>query len=155
MGSQFPTTVCELTVPLPASDAVLERTSIRAATVHPANRRLPLPKWTSMTRPGKIAVIGDAGCEVPTTGLVQNCANHRTGPSSADRGQLIGMPLQAVHKSITAKVNPAGGVGVFGYAVLEGNGGTWKLAFHDTAGAVRGETCALSASKTHKSFACH
>jgi hypothetical protein len=44
-------------------------------------------------------------------------------------GQLIGTPLQAVHKSITAEVNPAGGVGIFGYAVLEDNGGTWKLAF--------------------------
>ncbi|MFF2513565.1 metallophosphoesterase family protein [Streptomyces sp. NPDC058086] len=401
MGSQFPTTVCQRTVPLTASDAVLEQTSIQAATVHPANRQLPLPKWTSKTRPGKIAVIGDAGCEVPTTGPVQNCANHQTGwpfqgiadsaagvtkpdlvvhtgdylyredpgrandkaanpgcttfadraswdcvvadffrpaeallaaapialtrgnhedcnaaqqggaggtwfryladdlrsngscsrysapslipagtltlasvdssfadpndsgstahrniyagqfqavnqaalqnptndyfvvthkplwmvtgagqpPNSAEWrthvldaavadtpqhrladnvrlvlsghvhlyqmldfntsrppqltvgssggpldkgpndnnvvGQLIGTPLQAVHKSITAEANPPGGVGVFGYAVLEDNGGTWKLAFHDTAGSpVTGTSCTLSASKTNKSFAC-
>ncbi|MET7892876.1 metallophosphoesterase [Streptomyces mirabilis] len=399
--SQFPTTVCELRVPLTASDAVLEQTSIQAATVHPANRQLPLPRWTSNTRPSKIAVIGDAGCEVPTTGPVQNCANHQTGwpfqriadsaagvtqpdlvihtgdylyredpgrendkaanpgcttladranwdcviadffrpaeallaaapialtrgnhedcnmphqggaggawfryladdlrsngscsdysapsliragtltlanvdsafadpsdtgstaqrniyarqfqavnqaalqnpandffvvthkplwmvkasgnpPNSAEWvtrvldaavagtslhrladnvrlalsghihlyqmldfntsrppqltvgssggsldngpddtkvvGQLIGTPPQAVTQSITQEQNPPGGMGIFGYAVLNDNGGTWNLTFHDTAGAVRGKTCALSASKTNKSFACH
>ncbi|MFJ8020608.1 metallophosphoesterase family protein [Streptomyces sp. NPDC096311] len=399
MGSQFPTTVCELRVPLTASNAVLEQTSIQAATVHPANRQLPLPKWTSNTRPSNIAVIGDAGCEVPATGTVQNCANHQTGwpfqriadsaatvtkpdlvihtgdylyrddparandkaanpgcttladranwacviadffrpaetllaaapialtrgnhedcnaaqkggaggawfryladdlrsngtcsiypapsligagtltlasvdssfaydtgstaqkniyarqfqavnqaalknptndyfvvthkplwmvkaagtpPNSAEWlthvldaavfgtsqqrladnvrlvlsghvhlyqmldfnssrppqltvgssggpldngpddakvvGQMIGTPLQAVTQSITQEQNPPGSVGVFGYAVLNDNGGTWNLTFHDTAGAVRGKTCALSASKAQKSFACH
>lgn len=402
--SQFPTTVCELRVPLSASNAELERTSIQAATVHPANRRLPLPKWTLTTRPGKIAVIGDTGCSVPVPGPgtdpPQNCANHQTGwpfqriadnaatvtkpdlvihtgdylyredpsrendkaanpgcttladranwdcvvadffrpaeallavapvaltrgnhedcnmahlggaggawfryladnlrsnescsdysapsliragtltlasvdsafadpsdsgstvqrniyarqfqavnqaalqssndffvfthkplwmvkaagtpPNSAEWlthvldaavsdtslhrladnvrlvlsghihlyqmldfnsprppqltvgssggpldngpddskvvGQLIGTPPQAVTQSITQEQNPPGGVGVFGYAVLNDNGGTWDLTFHDTAGAVRGKTCALSASKTNKSFACH
>ncbi|MER7683653.1 metallophosphoesterase [Streptomyces sp. NPDC097610] len=398
--SQFPTTVCELRVPLTASNAVLEQTSIQAATVHPANLQLPLPRWTSNTRPSNIAVIGDAGCEVPTAGPVQNCANHQTGwpfqriadsaatvtkpdlvihtgdylyrddparandkaanpgcttltdraswacviadffrpaekllaaapialtrgnhedcntmqqggaggawfryladdlrnngscsvypppslikagtltlasvdssfaddgtttptqrgiyarqfqavnqaavhnpnndyfvvthkplwmvkaagtpPNSAEWlthvldaavsdtslhrladnvrlvlsghvhlyqmvdfntsrppqltvgssggpldngpddakvvGQRIGTPPQAVTQSITQEQNPPGGVGVFGYAVLNDNGGTWNLTFHDPSGAVRGKTCALSASKTSKSFACH
>ncbi|MFJ3718052.1 metallophosphoesterase family protein [Streptomyces sp. NPDC090057] len=79
MGSQFPTTVCELAVPLAASNAVLEQSSVQAATVHPANRQLPLPDWTSTTRPRRVAVIGDTGCEVPVTGPVQDCANHQTG----------------------------------------------------------------------------
>lgn len=79
MGSQFPTTVCELAVPLTASNAVLEQSSVQAATVHPANRQLPLPDWTSTTRPRRIAVIGDTGCEVPATGPVQNCADHQSG----------------------------------------------------------------------------
>lgn len=74
MGSQFPTTVCELTVPLTATDAVLEQTTVRAATLHPANRQLPLPRWTPTTRPGRIGVIGDTGCSLPVTGPAQNCA---------------------------------------------------------------------------------
>ncbi|WP_432168835.1 metallophosphoesterase family protein [Streptomyces sp. 1222.5] len=79
MGSQFPTTVCELAVPLTASDAVLEQSTVQAAVLHPANRQLPLPDWNRTTRPRRIAVIGDAGCEVPTAGPVQDCANHQTG----------------------------------------------------------------------------
>lgn len=74
MGLQFPTTVCELGVPLTASDAVLEQSTVQAATLHPANRQLPLPKWTPTTRPGRIGVIGDTGCSVPKSGPVQNCA---------------------------------------------------------------------------------
>ncbi|MFE0385077.1 metallophosphoesterase family protein [Streptomyces bungoensis] len=78
MGSQFPTTVCELPVPATAENAVLDQASIQATTVHPANRQLPLPSWT--TRPSRIAVIGDTGCQVPRgTGTVQDCANHQTG----------------------------------------------------------------------------
>ncbi|GAX53393.1 metallophosphoesterase family protein [Streptomyces olivochromogenes] len=98
--SQFPTTVCELRVPLTASNAVLEQTSIQAATVHPANRQLPLPKWTSNTRPSKIAVIGDAGCEVPATGPVQNCANHQTGwpfQRIADSAATVTKPDLVIH----------------------------------------------------------
>lgn len=75
MGSQFPTTVCELGVPLTASEAVLEQSTVQAATLHPANRQLPLPRWTRTTRPGRIGVIGDSGCSVPVTGPVQNCAS--------------------------------------------------------------------------------
>ncbi|MGH3797430.1 MAG: metallophosphoesterase [Pseudonocardiaceae bacterium] len=72
----FQTTVCERAVPLGASDAVLEQSTIHAATVHPANRQLPLPNWTATTRPRSIAVIGDTGCQVPVPGspeALQNC----------------------------------------------------------------------------------
>jgi 3',5'-cyclic AMP phosphodiesterase CpdA len=100
MTSQFPTTVCELRVPLRASKAVLEQTTIQAATVHPANRQLPLPNWTPSTRPSKIAVIGDAGCEVPATGPVQNCANHQTGwpfQRIADSAATVTKPDLVIH----------------------------------------------------------
>lgn len=74
MGSQFPTTVCELGVPLGASDAVLQQSTVHAAVVHPASRQLPLPDWTSTTRPHRIAVIGDTGCQVTSTpATTQDC----------------------------------------------------------------------------------
>lgn len=76
MGSQFPTTVCELRVPLTASNAVLQRSTVQAAKVHPSNRQLPLPKWTGTTRPATIGVIGDTGCSLPTKPAdpAQDCA---------------------------------------------------------------------------------
>jgi hypothetical protein len=79
MGAQFPTTVCELVVRLGASDAVLEQSTIHAATVHPGNRQLPLPNWTATTRPRTIGIIGDTGCRVPSAGPAQDCANHQSG----------------------------------------------------------------------------
>ncbi|MET8718869.1 MULTISPECIES: metallophosphoesterase family protein [Streptomyces] len=100
MGSQFPTTVCELAVPLAASNAVLEQSSVQAAVVHPANRQLPLPDWTSATRPRKVAVIGDTGCEVPVAGPVQNCADHQTGwpfPRIAANAAAVTRPDLVVH----------------------------------------------------------
>ncbi|MEW1775102.1 metallophosphoesterase [Streptomyces sp. NPDC086777] len=76
MGAQFPTTVCELGgttgIPLAASKAELDPTTLHAATLHPG-RQLPLPKWTASTRPAKIGVIGDTGCSVPARGQVQSC----------------------------------------------------------------------------------
>ncbi|MFH8805137.1 metallophosphoesterase family protein [Streptomyces sp. NPDC017936] len=77
--SQFPTTVCELGVPLGAFDAVLVQSTVQAAVVHPANRQLPLPHWTGTTRPRTIGVIGDTGCRVTTAGPNQDCADHQTG----------------------------------------------------------------------------
>ncbi|MEU5716075.1 metallophosphoesterase [Streptomyces sp. NPDC020403] len=100
MGQQFPTTVCELAVPLTASDAVIEASTVQAATVHPANRQLPLPSWTAATRPGRIAVLGDTGCEVPTTGAVQDCANHQTGwpfPRVAASAATVTRPDLVIH----------------------------------------------------------
>ncbi|MFJ9927899.1 metallophosphoesterase family protein [Streptomyces misionensis] len=100
MGSQFPTTVCELAVPLAASNTVLEQSSVQAAVVHPANRQLPLPDWTSANRPRRVAVIGDTGCEVPVTGPAQNCANHQTGwpfPRIAASAAAVTRPDLVVH----------------------------------------------------------
>lgn len=80
MGSQFPTTVCELgsqtPVPLGASNAQLVLTTVQAATLHPMGGHLPLPKWTATTRPGTIDVIGDTGCELPgnPAATAQHCA---------------------------------------------------------------------------------
>lgn len=76
-GLQFPTTVCEAEVRLTASDATLVPATVRAARLHPATGQLPLPNWTSTTRPARIGVIGDTGCELPTdmNEPAQNCAN--------------------------------------------------------------------------------
>ncbi|MEW2285133.1 metallophosphoesterase [Streptomyces sp. NPDC047841] len=98
MGAQFPTTVCELGVPLTASGARLEQ--VPAAVLHPGDRRLPLPGWTSATRPERIAVIGDTGCSVPKAGTVQNCANHQTGwpfPTIANSAATVTRPDLVVH----------------------------------------------------------
>ncbi|MEU6082065.1 metallophosphoesterase [Streptomyces sp. NPDC047108] len=101
LGQDFPTTVCELgPVPLGSSDAVIDRTTVRAAVLHPANGRLPLPTWTSATRPGRIAVIGDSGCDVPVTGVVQNCADHQNGwpfQRIADSAATVTRPDLVVH----------------------------------------------------------
>jgi hypothetical protein len=70
-------------------------------------------------------------------------------------GQPVGTPPQPVHQSVTQEQNPPGGPGVFGYAVLRDTGGVWNLAFHDAAGAVRGQTCTLGTSTAAKSFTCH
>ncbi|UFR04335.1 metallophosphoesterase [Streptomyces sp. Go40/10] len=78
-GTKFPTTVCEVGVPLTASDAVLDASTVHAAAVHPGNLRLPLPEWTATTRPTRIAVVGDTGCSVPGSGPVQDCADHQNG----------------------------------------------------------------------------
>jgi hypothetical protein len=75
----FLTTVCERAVPLGASKAVLEQSTINAATVHPANGELPLPNWTATTRPRSIAVIGDAGCQVPKSPSPEPLQNCQTG----------------------------------------------------------------------------
>ncbi|MET7297893.1 metallophosphoesterase [Embleya sp. NPDC005575] len=100
-GAQFPTTVCELVdVPLTASDAVLEQSTIHAAVVHPANRLLPLPNWTTATRPRTIAVIGDTGCRVPLTGTAQDCANHQSGwpfPQIANNVATVSRPDLVIH----------------------------------------------------------
>lgn len=58
------------------------------------------------------------------------------------------MPLQPVNHSVTQG-------GVFGYATLSRNAGTWDLTAHDPAGAVRGQTCTLSGSTANKEFVCH
>lgn len=99
-SSQFPTTVCELGVPLGASDAVLQQSTVQAAVVHPANRRLPLPNWTDTTRPGTVGVIGDTGCRVTTAGPDQDCANHQTGwpfPQIADSAATVTRPDLVIH----------------------------------------------------------
>ncbi|MFE1196745.1 metallophosphoesterase family protein [Streptomyces olivaceoviridis] len=98
MGAQFPTTVCEVGVPLTASGARLEQVS--AAVLHPGDRRLPLPGWTSTTRPQRIAVIGDTGCSVPKAGAVQNCADHQTGwpfPTIANSAATVTRPDLVIH----------------------------------------------------------
>ncbi|MGA5040328.1 metallophosphoesterase family protein [Streptomyces capoamus] len=98
MGSQFPTTVCEVGVPLTASGARLEQ--VPAAVLHPGDRRLPLPGWTSTSRPQRIAVIGDTGCSVPRTGTVQNCADHQNGwpfPTIANSAATVTRPDLVVH----------------------------------------------------------
>ncbi|WP_260334993.1 metallophosphoesterase [Streptomyces sp. EAS-AB2608] len=92
---QFPTTVCELGVPLTASDARLE--GVSAATLHPANGRLPLPTWTSMSRPERIAVIGDTGCEVPTAGPVQSCRTGWPFPVLANSIATVTQPDLVIH----------------------------------------------------------
>ncbi|MGX5187170.1 metallophosphoesterase family protein [Streptomyces avermitilis] len=99
-GAQFPTTVCELGVPLTASNAVLERSTVLAATLHPASGRFPLPKWTATTRPGTIGVIGDTGCQVPAAGPVQDCINHQTGwpfPQIANSVANVTRPDLVIH----------------------------------------------------------
>ncbi|KUN27242.1 metallophosphoesterase [Streptomyces corchorusii] len=98
MGAQFPTTVCEVGVPLTASGARLEQ--VAAAVLHPGDRRLPLPGWTSTTRPQRIAVIGDTGCSVPKAGAVQNCADHQTGwpfPTIANSAATVTRPDLVIH----------------------------------------------------------
>ncbi|MFD7626365.1 metallophosphoesterase family protein [Streptomyces sp. NPDC059851] len=90
--SQFPTTVCEVGVPLTASNAVLELTTVHADTLHPASGQLPLPRWTATTRPSRIAVIGDTGCSVPVTGPVQDCAN--------------GWPFEQIANRVTDRTRP-------------------------------------------------
>ncbi|MGQ4365917.1 metallophosphoesterase family protein [Streptomyces sp. SAS_272] len=94
MGSQFPTTVCEAQVRLTASDAMLAPATVRAAALHPSNGRLPLPNWTTATRPARIGVIGDTGCElpVPAGDPAQDCAN--------------GWPFQRVANSVAARTRP-------------------------------------------------
>lgn len=76
---QFPTTFCVAPVPDGARDALIEPTTTVAATVYPGNLQPPLPEWPVNGRPRSIAVIGDAGCEVPssTVGSTQNqdCQN--------------------------------------------------------------------------------
>ncbi|WP_371579333.1 metallophosphoesterase [Streptomyces sp. NBC_01314] len=76
-GLQFPTTVCEAEVRLTASDATLVPATVRAARLHPSTGQLPLPNWTSTTRPARIGVIGDTGCELPAdmNEPAQDCAN--------------------------------------------------------------------------------
>ncbi|WP_406284325.1 metallophosphoesterase [Embleya sp. NBC_00896] len=100
MGAQFPTTVCELGLALGASNAVLDQSTIQAATVHPANRQLPLPNWTATTRPRTIGVIGDTGCRVPTAGAAQDCANHQSGwpfPQIANSAATVSRPDLVIH----------------------------------------------------------
>ncbi|GGR67905.1 phosphatase [Streptomyces humidus] len=97
---QFPTTVCELVVPLEARNAVLANSTVAAAVVHPANRRLPLPNWTAGTRPGTVGVIGDTGCRVTTAGPNQDCANHQTGwpfPQIASSAATVTRPDLVIH----------------------------------------------------------
>ncbi|MFI7496988.1 metallophosphoesterase family protein [Streptomyces sp. NPDC049687] len=93
-GSQFPTTVCEAEVRLTASDATLVPGTVRAATLHPSNRRLPLPNWTPGTRPARIGVIGDTGCELPLSSgePAQDCAN--------------GWPFRRVANSVVSRTRP-------------------------------------------------
>ncbi|MET8245071.1 metallophosphoesterase [Streptomyces sp. NPDC005202] len=100
MLPQFPTTVCELSVPLGASNAVLQQSTVRAAVVHPAKRQLPLPNWTATTRPRTIGVIGDTGCRVTTAGPEQDCANHQTGwpfPQIATSAANVTRPDLVIH----------------------------------------------------------
>ncbi|MFE7934315.1 metallophosphoesterase family protein [Streptomyces sp. NPDC057456] len=100
MLPQFPTTVCELVVPLGARNAVLAQSTVAAAVLHPANRELPLPNWTASTRPGAIAVIGDTGCRVTTAGPDQNCANTQTGwpfPRIANSAATVTHPDLVIH----------------------------------------------------------
>lgn len=79
-GAHFPTTVCEsgkkTPVPLGATNAQLVLTTVQASTLHPTGGHLPLPKWTTTTRPSTIDVIGDTGCELPVkpTDPAQHCA---------------------------------------------------------------------------------
>ncbi|MFH9553940.1 metallophosphoesterase [Streptomyces sp. NPDC017435] len=97
---QFPTTVCELVVPLGARAAVLAQSTVAAAVVHPANRELPLPNWTATTRPRTIGVIGDTGCRVTTPGPDQDCANHQTGwpfPRIAGSAAAVTHPDLVIH----------------------------------------------------------
>ncbi|MDR6979907.1 hypothetical protein J2X68_006644 [Streptomyces sp. 3330] len=97
---QFPTTVCELVVPLGAYDAVLAQSTVAAAVVHPANRQLPLPNWTANTRPGTIAVLGDSGCRVTTAGPEQDCADHQNGwpfPRIANSAATVTQPDLVLH----------------------------------------------------------
>lgn len=97
---QFPTTVCELVVPLGARNAVLVRPTVAAAVVHPANLELPLPRWTASTRPGTIGIIGDTGCRVTTAGPNQDCANHQTGwpfPGIATSAAMVTHPDLVIH----------------------------------------------------------
>ncbi|MFJ9863390.1 metallophosphoesterase [Streptomyces sp. NPDC101165] len=80
VGAHFPTTVCEsgsqTPVPLGASNAHLLPGTVQAATLHPTGGHLPLPTWTTTTRPGTIDVIGDTGCELPVNPAdpAQHCA---------------------------------------------------------------------------------
>ncbi|WP_405968714.1 metallophosphoesterase [Streptomyces sp. NBC_00015] len=97
---QFPTTVCELVVPLGAYNAVLVQTTIAAAVLHPSSRELPLPNWTANTRPGTIGVIGDSGCRVTTAGPNQDCADHQTGwpfPEIANSAANVTQPDLVIH----------------------------------------------------------
>ncbi|MEU9370484.1 metallophosphoesterase [Streptomyces avermitilis] len=79
-GAHFPTKVCEsgnhTPVPLGATNAQLVLTTVQAATLHPTGGHLPLPKWTTTTRPRTIDVIGDTGCELPVNPAdpAQHCA---------------------------------------------------------------------------------
>ncbi|MFE2063381.1 metallophosphoesterase family protein [Streptomyces sp. NPDC059467] len=94
-GAQFPTKVCELGVPLTASGAQLVQ--VTAAVLHPGNGRLPLPDWTAATRPGRIGVIGDTGCEVPTTGTVQSCRTGWPFPLIANSVASVTRPDLVIH----------------------------------------------------------
>ncbi|MFJ5776279.1 metallophosphoesterase family protein [Streptomyces sp. NPDC093094] len=99
MGSQFPTTVCEAGVRLTASGATLVPATVQAARLHPSTGRLPLPNWTPGTRPARIGVIGDTGCElpVPADEPAQNCANGWPFRQIADNAAARTQPDLVVH----------------------------------------------------------
>ncbi|MGA8115799.1 MAG: metallophosphoesterase [Actinocatenispora sp.] len=97
MGLQFPTFVCELGVPLGASNAELVQSTVHAP-VHPANRRLPLPTWTNSTRPRSIAVVGDTGCEVTSNpATTQNCQTNWAFPQVANSVATVSRPDLVMH----------------------------------------------------------
>ncbi|HEU5023785.1 MAG TPA: metallophosphoesterase [Spirillospora sp.] len=93
---QFPTTLCTLQVPDGATGALIEPSTTSAATVHPGNLQLPLPDWPVAGRPRRIAVIGDAGCEVasPVAG------------SAANQDCLKGWPLHTLATHAAAQSRP-------------------------------------------------
>ncbi|MEQ7128124.1 metallophosphoesterase [Actinopolymorpha sp. B11F2] len=97
--AQFPTTVCRLPVPEGARDAVLQHTTTNAATIHPANLQLPLPRWSASGRPRSVAVIGDTGCDTESTNLSdnQNCSKDWHFQGISTNAAALSRPDLVVH----------------------------------------------------------